>query len=127
MYQFRIYPEKKLTVIKYFGTFYYDDVVKACRDTCHHLDFDPAYNGVSDERCADIVMSPKDAEKLAHLLQEEISFTGRWAHLINTPHSAVSANEYDKHSAEFHGNGIFSSIEAAAEYLGIPDLRKYVD
>ncbi len=127
MYKQRIFPEKRLIIIKYYGEFRYNDIVEASLTSSKHPDFRADYNGVSDERKADIIMSPREAEKLVNLLQKELALSGRWAHLIDSPRSAVSANEYGKHCEEFHDNNIFSSVEAAGDYLDIEDLEKYLE
>ncbi len=72
-------------------------------------------------------MSPDEAKALAMILQTEFSLSGRWAHLVNSPRSAIFASEYSKSSQPFHENNIFSTVSAAQDYLGIDDLGYYMD
>jgi len=127
MYDFRVFPEQRLVSVRYTGEVVFEELVRVCRELSNVPDFQLNFCGVSDERLADVVMSREEVDHLAQFVQHEIGFSGRWVHLINSPSSAVSANEYGKRRAGGYVDNIFSSVEAAAEYLDIEELEKYLD
>lgn len=126
MYEYRIFPEQNITIVRYVGVVRFEEIARACQEIVQDPDFKPDYKGLSDERRATIIMSREEIARLAKLIQEISPLSGRWAHIIDTPRSAVSASEYGRYSAEFHENNFFSTVEATAEYLDIPELEKYL-
>ncbi len=125
MYRFNIFPETKLIVVQYQGDIYLSDITQLNLAAMVHPDYDPAFNGISDERLANIILSNADIRVLTDRFREH-GLSGKWAHLISTPRSAVSADKYKQASKDIHDNNMFSSVAAAANYVGVADLEKYL-
>lgn len=127
MFQYRIHPEQSLVIVKYEGEIRLNEILNACRAFSSDPAFMPHYNAVCDVRKADMLMSRHEVAELASVLCNEVKISGRWAHIIDSPASAVTASRYSQQCEKFHENNMFSTIEAAADYLEIEELNKYLE
>ena len=123
---FKIFPEHKLIVARFRGTIVYQAVLQWFDEAREHPDFTQEFQGLVYLRKAVFGMVPggkpgKMAEK-ARVLAEymtKIDFTtSKWAILTDTPMKTSLMMVYSKDASQRHPIEIFSTVDAAEDYLG---------
>lgn len=127
-YKYKIFEDKKLIIEVFNGDISLDFFKQSMlKEFC-----DPAYKnlnlGICDLRKANLILSDKEVKELfSFALNHDQNLTIRWATLTNGPYETAMAMIYELQAVEHYGYKIFSTLEAASEYLGIniteEDLR----
>ncbi len=125
---FKIFPERKLILACFTGTIDYREVLQWFNEVRAHPDFSQKFQGLVDMRKAAFGMMPggkksKMAEKARALAEymTKIDFTiARWAILADTPMETSLMMVYSVDASQKHPIKIFSTVEAAENYLGVP-------
>jgi hypothetical protein len=119
MYEVKIYPELALSAITFQGLVDFELVQKSIEELGAHPDFSPDYRGVVDHRKSDIRMSPSEVRQVASMVQSTDTTRGRWAMLVDTPQVTALGTIYVEAIQGQHEETLFSTIEAASNYLEI--------
>ena len=126
--KFTIHPDKKLISSLFKGTIVYEDIVQWCNQIYGHPDFSSEYQGIIDMRevtfgLEDRNQPSKMAEKAKSLAQymANLDFTtAKWAILADTPIETSLSMMYANDASRKHPINIFSTVEAAENYLDTP-------
>lgn len=119
MFSISIHPTQRLAVIRFSGPVDTEQAAECIRRFAGLPDYDPGLNGVVDLRGALVTVSAEQAKGLARQsLERELSM-GKWAFLAETPMNTALALLYADVLAKRHESRIFSTVEAAADYLGV--------
>jgi len=124
---FKIFPERKLIVARFTGTIAYQDVLQWFDEAREHPDFSQEFPGLVDLRKAAFGMVPggktgkmaKKARALAEYMTKIDFTTAKWAILTDTPMETSLMMVYSKDASQRHPIEIFSTVEAAEDYLGV--------
>ena len=122
----RIYPDRKLIVARFKGIITYEDIIQWFDEVIRHEDFSKEYSGVVDLRSAEFLKAPSGkihetitrTRKAAQYTIEKDFTKGKWALLADTPMETSLLMIYAKEVFSKHPVSIFSTVEAAAHYLG---------
>ena len=125
--KFKINPDEKLISTLFKGTIKYEDVVRWFDEVHGHPDFSEEYQGIIDMR--DVIFGLENrnqprimAEKAKALAQymAKLDFTSaRWALLVDSPIETCLTMLYANDASLKHPIRIFSTVEAAEDYLGL--------
>ena len=126
--KFKIYPDKKLISALFKGTIVYENILQWFDEVYAHPDFSREYQGIIDLRQVIFGMEHRNqpgkmAEKAKALAQymAKLDFTSaRWAILVVSPIETSLTMMYASNASRKHPINIFSTVEAAENYLGIP-------
>jgi hypothetical protein len=122
--KFKIFTERKFIVARFTGTIVYQDVIQWFDDTRRQPDFSQELPGLLDLRKAKFgrVSGGKMAEKARALAEYMVKIdftTAKWAILTDAPMETSLMMVYSKGASQKHPIEIFSTVEAAEDYLGV--------
>ena len=125
---FKIFPERKLILACFTGTIVYQEVLQWVDEVRAHPDFSQEFRGLVDLRkgvfgSVDRGKTSKMAEKARALAEYMIKVnftTARWAILADTPMETSLMMVYSVGASQKHPIKVFSTVEAAEHYLGVP-------
>lgn len=126
--KFKINPDKKLISTLFKENIEYEDVVRWFDEVYAHPDFSPEYRGIIDMRHMIFGSENRDqpgkmAENTKALAQymTKLNFTSaRWALLVDSPLETCLSMLYANDASLKHPIKIFSTVEAAEDYLCLP-------
>lgn len=126
MYQYRIYPDKQLIIIKRSGKATLDDYIESYEAISRDPDFSPDYHGLVDARDVqmptNMVRVRSDAKYLSRAFVRITGSRGRWVNLVRTPLQKALTRFFSGVIDEMP-NGVslevLSDVNEASEYLGI--------
>ena len=126
--KFKIFPELRLIVACFTGTTVSEDIIQWFDEASNHPEFSKEYQGLVDCRKAlfgnELRDKPREMAKKACELVEymvKIDFTSaNWAILVDSPMETSLSMLYSMGASQKHPIEIYSTVEAAEEYLGIP-------
>ena len=118
MIEYKIFTEQNLIAIQMGSNVLYRDVSELFARLLEDPHFSTELSGVVDLRKSTVDMSPEDVERLGGIAAELEISRGRWAYLADSPLSTALAILYRDKLAEIHDGEIFSTLEAASEYIG---------
>lgn len=120
-----ILADKHLIIVQLRGPVSFDQVVAQIHGMTQDPLYDPSMDGVLDLRKAEPQVSPEQAEELGSLAVQKGVARGRWAYVADSPLTTALAMLYRERTSMAHDSEIFSTIEAAARYIG-QDISKYL-
>lgn len=119
-FNYKIYKDKKLIIEAFTGDinldFFKDSMLKEFND--------PEYInmkiGVCDLRKASLTLTNSEIrESFEFAIKHDKNRTIRWATLTKGPYETAMAMIYELQAEKHYGYKIFSTIDAASNYLGI--------
>ena len=69
-------------------------------------------------RNARLDMTPVELEQLLERNKHRQLVTGRWVHIVDTPHETAIALYYERRAEHLHGIFVCCTNEAASQFLG---------
>ncbi len=123
-YKYKIIAEKDLIIEVYQGEITLDFLLE-CMDKEYN---DPKYvdlkYGLCDLRNTTLKLSESEIiEQVKYARKHDKNPRINWATLTTKPHETAMAMIYEIHSSKIHKYMIFSTLENAANYLGIKILE----
>ncbi len=122
-----IYPELKLTSVVFEGDITIEELLEAENDIQNHCDFKLDFNGVYDFRNSKKLFEPKDLDKLKNKSAHFNPNKGKWCSLNSAPFETALSSLFQNKRIEVHPFEVFSSVEAASEFLDIDLSNILVD
>jgi len=119
-FNYKIYDDKKLIIESFTGdidfVFFKDSMLKDFKDPNYiNLKF-----GVCDLRNANLKLTNTEIrEAFDFALQHDKNKTIRWATITKGPNETAMAMIYELQAEKHYGYKIFSTLEAASNYIGI--------
>ncbi len=120
IYNYKIIPEKKLIIEAFKGDITLDFFKKSMLKEFNDPEYIKLRLGVCDLRQANLILSDKEVKELFKFaLEKDQNLSIKWATLTNGPYETAMAMIYELEAEKLYGYQIFSTLEAASEYLGI--------
>ena len=120
IYNYKIIKEKKLIIEVYSGDICLDFFQQSMLQEFNDPDYLDIEYGICDLRNANLVLSDKEVKKLFDFaLQHDKNLSVQWATLTKGPYETAMAMIYELQAEKLYGYKIFSTVEAASDYLGI--------
>ena len=124
---FKIFPERKLVLTCFTGTINFKDVINWFDAVQKHQGFSQEFSGVVDLRKGvfgrildgKTVQMAEKAKELADYMISKDFTRAKWAILADTPMETSLMLVYSNSASQKHPIRIFSTIQAAEEYLGV--------
>jgi hypothetical protein len=118
-YKYKIFEDKKLIIEVFNGDISLDFFKQSMLKEFGDSQYKNLLIGVCDLRKANLILSDKEVKDLfSFALNHDQNLTIKWATLTNGPYETAMAMIYELQAVEHYGYKIFSTIEAASEYLG---------
>ena len=125
---FKIFPERKLILASFTGTIDYREVLQWFDEVRAHPDFSQKFRGLVDMRKGVFGAIPggktgkmvEKARALAEYMTKIDFTTTQWAILADTPMETSLMMVFSKGASQKHPIKVFSTVEAAENYLGVP-------
>lgn len=125
MHSYEIFPDDGFIAVHVRGDIGYQDVLAWMSELVDDPRYSDQYDGLVDYREATARMTLEEAEQLSEYVRTHRLSEGRWAMLVDGPLATVLAMTYAKAIKTVHEIEVFSTLKAAAAYLG-RDLTKHV-
>lgn len=117
-FSYDILPEKRSLMLRYEGRFTVADLIAGTQMVWADARYRREYDGIIDLTDPEAGVSLSDFRGLVNFLRGEHSTTkGRWAAVTSTPLAAACALMYKEAFAARHVMEVFSTWEAACQYL----------
>lgn len=126
MYQFKIYKEIELVSVKLSGEVDFSELIELNLHIYGHPDFLSHFNGLCDERNATVKINQQQMQTIHNATKELGGFSGKWAHLSDTPRNIALVEIYRELSKEWHPVEVCYNLKAAEEFLGYENLKPYL-
>jgi len=117
MYDYRIYKNEKIIILRFWGKVNYNDYLNCFLEAGRDPEFSHNLKGLADERRVQASIRPDETRKLADFVASKGLSKGKWAVLVSDPVPTALAVIYEEVVKKQHPLGIFSTIRAASEYL----------
>ena len=104
--------------MKFEGDVTEGEVLKLHQTLLADPEYNKHYNGIGDQRRANMLLSPDEIEKIAEFNRVNDMIKGRWALLIHAPRGSALGMIYEEEAKSIHDVRIFVTEEAASDYLG---------
>ena len=117
-FTFKVDNEKNLITVVWEGIFTIEDVKVALDGMYRSPEYVPHYKGITDVRAANFQMSTTDLEENHRYVSSHPNRpTGPWAVVCETPKQVAHAYKYKAKKESSHTTNVFSTFEAAHEWL----------
>jgi len=120
IYNYKIIEDKQLIIEAFDGDitldFFRESMLKEFNDPKYvHLKF-----GVCDLRRANLLLSDSEVKQLFEFAcQHDKNLKIKWATLTESPYETAMSMIFGQKAQDLYGYKIFSTIDAASQYLGI--------
>lgn len=119
-YNYKIIEDKKLIIEAFNGAISLDFFKQSMLKEFADPEYKNLKLGICDLRKANLILTDKEIKELfSFALDHDQNLSIKWATLTNGPYETAMVMIYELQAVEHYGYKIFSTIEAAAEYLGI--------
>jgi len=126
-YTYQIIPEHKLVIEQVTGEVTVQELAYKTQTVFSDPLYVPTYNGVMDLRHAVSRMSKVELYGFASLISESEMFgQSKWAILANDPIVVALSHIFKHRLPDQTTLGIFCTIQAAAEFVGHPEVLNYL-
>lgn len=128
-FSYIIDPRRKLILQRFAGRFTVAEIIDCVRRLWADPLFDRSYCGLADISGMEAGTDLSDLRALISFLQKERAriSTGRWAIVAISPMTTAAAFFYQNAMGAIHPVEVFSTSEAAAEWLGWQDGVPAID
>lgn len=122
-FSYTIDPQQKLVLERFTGRFTVAEIIESVRLLWTDPRFDRSFAGIVDISGMEPTHDLSDLRAVLGFLKEERAriSTGRWAIVATSPLATAGAFLYQKAMAGTHPLEVFSTHEAAVEWLGLSD------
>lgn len=118
-FSYHIDRGQKLIVTCFSGPFDADAFIACIEQLWADPDYDRTFEGFADITLVDPTFNLDDIRRvIAFLRDNRLTNIGRWAVITDTPLAAAGAYFYQKSMATVHHIEVFSTREAACNFLG---------
>lgn len=118
-FHYEISLEDRLILVRFEGAFSAPELIASTRELCADKDYYRGLDGLIDLREIAVAITPEEIEKLVEFtLSKKKRGYGRWAVLVTSPMATALTMLYQQKVSHEHPFAIFSTVEAAASYLG---------
>lgn len=126
-YLYRIIPEHKLIVETVTGSITVEELAKKTDQLFGDPLYDPTYAGIADYRGSVSRMTKVELYAFASLMNDSNLFgEAKWAIIADDPIVVALSHLFQQRVEHAESVGIFSTAEAAAQFVGIPEVLNYV-
>jgi hypothetical protein len=116
---FKVFPDERLMIVRWFGSVRVEEVIAWLEEMISAPQFSPDFDGIVDLRKADLTkMRPEEVRAVARVMVERKLTRGRWVHLADGPTETAFSMMYSRAVSEQYQMHVFSTVEAAADFLG---------
>jgi len=126
-YLYRILPEHKLIVETVTGAITVEELAKKTDQLFADPLYDPTYVGIADYRSSVSRMTKVELYAFASLMNDSNMFgQAKWAIIADDPIVVALSHLFQQRVESAENVGIFSTAEAAAQFVGVPEAMNYV-
>ncbi len=126
-YLYRILPEHKLIVETVTGAITVEELAKKTDQLFADPLYDPTYVGIADYRGSVSRMTKVELYAFASLMNDSNMFgQAKWAIIADDPIVVALSHLFQQRVENAENVGIFSTAEAAAQFVGVPEAMNYV-
>jgi len=116
---YQIYPEQRVIYVRYSGTFSFERLAATAKTLWGDPRYSRDYHGIVDFLHGPVSAPMADVRKLIELVQQSPHTSrGRWAAVTTAPVATALALVYGQALAQRHAFEVFSSWEAACDFIG---------
>ncbi len=120
-FQLEIDAERRLVEIRYQGVVDTPTLLEALSSVHEQVTFGPIAFGISDFRGATLQVEKADFPKFIAAKDPQLFEGARWALLIDSPRETALGMVYTRMKEQLHSYEIFSTREAALQWLQLPE------
>ena len=125
MFHYEIYSEDSLIVLKLDGDCDFSELMTGIQTYMNDPKYLPDFTGVLDMRFGKLVLTPGEIRQISEFVHQQKFAKGRWCHIVDDPMNTALGTLYANLIKDEHPLKVFSTIEAASDYVMI-DLSKYL-
>ncbi|MCX6955719.1 MAG: hypothetical protein NTV51_26545 [Verrucomicrobia bacterium] len=119
-FDYEIYPEQKLILTRFSGAFTLEDLTGVAQRLWSDPRYSRSYGGVVDLTDTSVAVGRADFRALVDFVRRhKETSTGRWAAVAGSPLATACAIIYQRALAGRHTFEVFSTFEAAGQFLGV--------
>ena len=118
-FTYEILPERRVILQRYAGSFSLADLLASTQRLWDDPLYSRSYDGIVDLSATSVAISMNDLRSLIGFLRtSERTSTGRWGAVANSPLVTACAMIYQRAIAPVHEFEVFSTWDAACDYIG---------
>lgn len=126
-YTYQIIPEHQLVVEKITGEVTIEELAQKTQTVFSAPLFKPTYNGAMDLRRAISRLTRVELYGFASLISETEMFgQSQWAIIADDPIVVALSQLFKQRTPDQTTIGIFTTVQAAAEFIHCPELPNYL-
>jgi hypothetical protein len=122
-FQLQIDAGRRFVELRYEGVVDVPTLLEAITSINEQVSFEHIMYGISDFRGATMKVEKSDLPKFIAAKDPELFGRARWALLIDSPRETALGMVYTRMKEQVHRHEVFSTREAALEWLQIPDAK----
>lgn len=120
-FSYEIFPDRRAIVVRYVGTFTLEQLHASALTLWNDPRYARDYDGLVDVSHSSANVDITDFRAFVSLVRNDSRVSqGRWAAVVTTPFATACSFLYRSALASHHTFEIFSTWEAACEFLNLP-------